>query len=105
MLSAISIVFERIVYKQIKKTVERKLCTAQHGFRQKHSIVTQLLLYCDNLYQALDDNSCPITVYLDIDKAFHTINYNIVLQKPARFGFDRKFLKFLLHIYLIDSRE
>ena len=63
MLCAISIAFERIVYKQIKKTFERKLCTAQHGFRQKHSTVTQLLLYGDNLYQALDDNPSPITVY------------------------------------------
>ena len=35
MFCAISIVFERIVYKQIKKTFERKLYTAQHGFRQK----------------------------------------------------------------------
>ena len=85
MLCAISIVFERIVYKQIKKTFERKLCTAQHGFRQKHSTVTQLLLYCDNLYQALDEISSPITVYLDIAKAFDTINFNIVLQKLARF--------------------
>ena len=33
MLCAISIVFARIAYKQIKKTFERKLCTAQHGFR------------------------------------------------------------------------
>ena len=88
MLCAISIVFERIVYKQIKKTFERKLCTAQHGFRQKHSTVTQLLLYCDNLHQALDENSIPITVYLDIAKAFDTINFNIVLQKLARFGFE-----------------
>ena len=31
-LCAISIVFEKIVYKPIKKTVERKLCTAQHDF-------------------------------------------------------------------------
>ena len=62
MLCAISIVFERKLYKQIKKTFEWKLCTAQHGFQQKHSTVTQLLLYCDNLYQALDKNSSPITV-------------------------------------------
>ena len=34
MLCAVSIVFERTVYKQIKKTFERKLCAAQHGFRQ-----------------------------------------------------------------------
>ena len=62
MLCAIPIVFERIVYKLIKKTVERKLCSAQNGFRQKYSTVTQLLLYFDNLYQALDDKSSPITV-------------------------------------------
>ena len=88
MLCAISIVFERIVYKQIKKTFEKMVCTSQHGFRQKHSLVTQLLLYCDNLYQLLDENSSPITVYWDIAKAFDTINFNIVLQKLARFGFD-----------------
>ena len=98
MLCAISIVFERIIYKQIKKRVERKLCTEQHGFREKHSSVTQLLLYCDNLCQAFDDNSSPITVYMDIAKTFDTINFNIVLQKLARFEFDEKFLSFLLHI-------
>ena len=57
MLSVFSLVFERIVYNQIKKTVERKLSAAQHGFRQKHSTVAQLLLYCDNAYQALDENN------------------------------------------------
>ena len=40
MLCAISIVFDRIVYKQIKKKFERKLCTAQQGFRQKLSTLT-----------------------------------------------------------------
>ena len=104
MLCAISIVFERKVYKQIEKTFERKLCTAQHGYRQKHSTVTQLLLYCDNLYQALDENSSPITVYLDIAKAFDTINFSIVLQKLARFGFDEKFLKFFAS-YLVDRQQ
>ena len=98
MLCAISIVFERIVYKQIKKTVERKLRTAQHGFRQKHSTITQLLLYCDNLYQVLDDNSIPIKVYLDITKAFEAIDNNIVLRKLTRFGFDEKFLNFFCFI-------
>ena len=104
MLCAISIVFERIVYKQIKKTSERKLCTAQHGFRQKHSTVTQLLLYFDSLCQALDESSSPITVYLDIAKASDTINFNIVLQKLALFGFDEKFIKFFAS-YLVDRQE
>ena len=104
MLCTISIVFERIVHKQIKKTFERKLCTAQNGFRQKHPAVTQLLIYCDNLYQPLDEISFPITVYLDIAKAFDTIIFNIVLQKLARFGFDEKFLKFFAS-YLDDRQQ
>ena len=103
-LCAVSIVFQRIVYKQIKKTFERKLCTARHVFRQKHSTVTQLLLYCDNLYPALDKNSSPITVYLDIAKAFDTINFNNVLQKLTRFGFEEKFLKFIAS-YLVDRQQ
>ena len=94
MLCAISIVFERIVYKQIKKTFERKLCIAQHGFRQRHSTVTQLLLYCADLYQ----------VYLDIAKIFDMINFNILLQKLARFGFVEKFLKFF-DSYLVERQQ
>ena len=93
-----------MVYKQTKKTVDRKLCTAQHGFHQKHSTVPKLLLYCDKLYQASDDISSPITVYLDIAKAFDTINFNIVLQKLARFGFDERFLKFFAS-YLFNRQH
>ena len=97
MLCAISIVFERTVYKQIKKTFEKKLCTAQHG-------CTQLLPFFDNLYQALDKISSPITVYLDIAKDFDMINFNIVLQKLACFGFDDKFLNFFAS-YLVDRQQ
>ena len=63
-----------------------------------------MLLYCDNLYQVLGENSSPITVYFDIAKAFDTINFNIVVQKLARFGLDGKFLKFLAS-YLVDRRQ
>ena len=35
MLCANSIVFELTLYKQIRKTIERKLCNAQHDFRQR----------------------------------------------------------------------
>ena len=73
-------------------------------FGKKNSTVAQLLLYCDNLYQISDKNSSPITVYLDIAKAFDTINFNIVLQKHARFGFDEKFLTFFAS-YLVDRQQ
>ena len=52
---------------------------------------TQLLLYCNNLYDTLGANTHPIRCYPDI--AFDTTNYNIVRHKLCRFSFDRGFLK------------
>ena len=46
----------------------------------------------------------PITVYLDIAKAFDTINYNIILLKLCRMGFDSAFLKFF-ESYLTDRQQ
>ena len=39
-------------------------------------------------------NKMPMTVYLDIAKAFDTINYNIILLKLCQMGFDSAFLRF-----------
>ena len=63
-----------------------------------------MLLYCDNLYQAFGESSSPITVYLDIAKALDTINFNIVLQKLARFGFVERFLNFTAS-YLVHRQQ
>ena len=62
------------------KTVDRKLCTAQQGSRQKHSTVIQLLLNCHKLYRALDESSSPIIVYLDIFKATDEFLQNAKLK-------------------------
>ena len=40
----------------------------------------------------------------DIAKAFDTINFNIVIQKLARFGYDERFLKFFAS-YLVNRQQ
>ena len=52
----------------------------------------------------MDDNLFPLTVYLEMAKAFVTINFNIVLQKLARFGIDEKFLN-LFASYLVNRQH
>ena len=59
-------------------------------FGKKHSTGNQFLLCFVNLYHALDDNSSPITIFFDITETFDTINFDIVLQKLAPFGLDKK---------------
>ena len=45
-----------------------------------------------------------MTVYLDIAKAFDIINYNIILLKLCRMGFDSAFLRFFAS-YLTDRQQ
>ena len=91
MLSSLSLLFERMVYKQFSIFLQQKRCVEQHGFRHNHSTITQLLLYCNRLFELLEANKMPMTVYLDIAKAFDTINYIIILLKLCRMGFDSAF--------------
>ena len=105
MLSSLSLLFERMVYKQFSIFLQQKLCVEQHGFRKNHSTITQLLLfYCNRLYELLEANKMPMTVYLDIGKAFDTNNYNIILLKLYRKGFDSAFLRFFAS-YLTDRQQ
>ena len=94
MLCSLSLLFERMVYKQFSIFLQQKLCVEQHGFRKNHSTIAQLLLYCNRLYELLEANKMPMIVYLDISKALDTINYNIILLKLCRMGFDSAFLRF-----------
>ena len=104
MLSSLSLLFERMVYKQFSIFLQQKLCVEQHGFRKNHSTITQLLLYCNRLYELLEANKMPMTVYIDIAKAFDTINCNIILLKLCRMRFDSAFLRYFAS-FLTDRQQ
>ena len=81
MLSSLSLRFERMVYKHFSIVLQQKLCVEQHGFRETLSTITQLLFYCNRLYELLEANEMPMTVYLDKTKVFDTINFKTILLK------------------------
>ena len=41
----------------------------------------------DRISQYLDNDKLPVTVYLDLSKAFDTINDEILLKKSKYYGF------------------
>ena len=104
MLSSLSLLFERMLYKQFSIFLQQKLCVEQHGFMKNRSNITRLLLYCNRLFEILEENKRPMTLYLDIAKAFDTINYNIMHLKSYRMGFDSAFLRFFAS-YLTDRQQ
>ena len=85
LLPSISKVFERIVYNQLYSylTTNGILFKSQYGFRKLHSTETAAIELTDTLLQNLDNGDIPITIFLDLSKAFDTLDHAILLKKPG----------------------
>ena len=81
--SAISKVFERIIFNQIHNYfhVNDLYFCSQYGFRKEHSTELAVLELVDRITQHLDKGTTPINVYLELSKAFDTLDHNILLHK------------------------
>ena len=82
-LPIVSKILERCVFNQIYKFLNDNslLSKHQHGFRPKHSTLTALTQMCDTLYENMDNGQLSGIVFLDIRKAFDSIDHNILLDK------------------------
>ena len=84
-LPSISKVFERIIFNQIQNYfhVNNLYFCSQYGFRKEHSTELAVLELIDRITQHLDKGTTPINVglYLDLSKAFDTLDHNILLHK------------------------
>ncbi len=53
----------------------------QYGFRSNHSTCMAVIEMCDKITQALDENRYAVGVFIDLSKAFDTVNDSILLKK------------------------
>lgn len=82
LLPALSKIFEKIVYKQLYDyfLCKKLLYNSQYGFRQDHSTELASLELCDRILKYLDEGKMPITIFLDLSKAFDTLDHEILLH-------------------------
>ena len=88
LLPSISKIFERVIYNQLYSYFnDNKLFfTSQYGFRKEHSTELACIEIVDRIIQKLDKNEIPINIYLDLSKAFDTLNHDILLAKLKFYG-------------------
>ena len=81
-LPSISKIFERVMFNQIHMYLSSHnlYYNGQYGFREKHSTQLAALELIDRISQELDQGIPPKNVYLDLSKAFDTLDHNIFLS-------------------------
>jgi hypothetical protein len=88
LLSSLSKLIERIVCFQLIEFLDRHdiLYKHQYGFRARHSTSQPLLHFTDKIFNALNENKINISIFIDLKKAFETVNFDILLSKMHHYG-------------------
>ena len=96
LLPLISKIFQKILYRQLYDYLQDNsvLNTYQSGFRSMHSGLTALLETTNNWSINIDDGLLNGVLFIDLKKAFDTIDHEIILRKFANYGVDQSALRF-----------
>ena len=62
------------------------ICELQFGFRKGRSASMALMEAIDLITNAVDKRDSIVGVFLDLSKAFDTVNHDIMLQKLHKYG-------------------
>ena len=83
--------FEKIVYQQFYNYLDKNkfLNIHQYGFRSLHSTMTASLVTANNWSVNKDNGLLNGVVYIDLKKAFDTIDHAIILRKLTNYGLDQ----------------
>ena len=88
LLPSISKIFEYVIfYQTLDYFINNSLlCSDQFGFRPGRSTELAALKLVDHLISQLDKNNTPINIYIDLSKAFDTLDHQILLSKLEYYG-------------------
>ena len=88
LLSNLSKVFERAMHSRLYKFLSNNesLYHLQFGFREKHSTNHALLSIVEKIRENLDNKTFSCGVFVDLEKAFDTVNHKILLKKLEYYG-------------------
>ena len=86
-LPVLSKVFERVLYKRLYTFMEtfKLFSENQFGFRTKRSTVDAILEITEKI-RSNENNSAVMCLFLDLKKAFDTIDHEILVLKLERYG-------------------
>ena len=104
-LSVLGKILEGLISNQLKEFLSKNciLNDLQSGFRKKHGTVTATMKVLNDI-TAIDEKEHCAALFLDLSKAFDTVDHSVLLQKLVNIGFSSKSVKWFEN-YLSDRTQ
>ena len=106
LLSVFSKIFEKIMHKRLYNFLEVNdiLHPLQFGFRKKHSTQHTLISMTETIKKSIDNGKFECAIFIDLKKAFDTVNHTILLKKLEHYGIRGIPLKWF-ESYLLNRKQ
>ena len=85
-IAIFSRILEKIVHDQMFEFLQPIFTKNQAAFRKLYSTITSLINSTDSWYCTMDRKEVNLAIFLDLKKAFDTVDYTILLAKLEKYG-------------------
>ena len=105
-LPCFSKILERIMYNRLYAYIESSniLYKKQFGFQKNHSTEHAVVKLVDEILTGFDKNEYTLGVFIDLSKAFDTVDHEILLSKLEYYGVKNNNLKWFKN-YLTNRKQ
>ena len=81
-------VFEKTMYKRLVSFLDKYkiLHENQFGFRKNYSTALAATALIDNIVNSIENKEITVGIFIDLSKAFDTVNHTILLDKLKSYG-------------------
>ena len=88
LLSIFDKIIEKLMYNRLHQFFEKHniFYKYQFGFKQNHATLHALTEVIDYIYKSLDEGNYVFGIYIDLKKAFDTVQHEILLHKLQHYG-------------------